>query len=284
MSDLGQDLGPDIGPDILPRPVAAGTSGTQSSAILVTVVFTFPFSAPAALPGEGQNPDLGPDIGPDINPDISEPPIVAQSGNVQNSNAGQSVSVQMLDGAGNALQDYQPGLTVDFGNGQYGATFSVPPGFAGFARAELTSGPNAGQTDTHPVSLGAAQDLSDVAWTLGPPQTSVFDASSNALVAGSDGFLHVLVNGTSNETGLPVNPAGNPVAVAVTAGTPGPDDFQTADWLPVTLPGASAPSTFARLALSADKGNTLAAGNYRVTLQINGTMQMRVPSYVSVGN
>ena len=139
--------------------------------------------------------------------------------------------------------------------------------------------------DTGTLSLaGTSAPLPDLTVTPGAPQADVADAAP--LAANSDGYVHVPMSAVSQADGSAVDLSTWAVLLAITPGNPQPSDFQAGDWLLVTAP-VSAAGLYARRAVSVAAGTALAAGNYRVYVQLlapqsAGTLTRRCPGYLAV--
>lgn len=288
--DPGQAFGDN--PDALPSLPAAATVGGGGSGGVYDPGGAF-----------GDNPLRLPSLPSSVGPSTPLPAgfilytavasFPVQPGQDPLANTGQSASVQMLSSSGVPYQSYQGGDAASVGSNQYQCAFQVPPGFSGSARFLLTSGPNIGQVTTVSINLGQAVDLSDVSWTLGPPQTDVSNPASGFLIAGSNGVVHFQVSGVRQADGSDADPTANPVQVALTPGDPAPEDFQNATWLttPASAEDTSPAGTYvdtrpagfyACLALSVAAGTALPAGTYRGYVQINGTTLLRCPGFFNV--
>ena len=201
-------------------------------------------------------------------------------------NDGQTVTVVVLDSLGQPVIDgvgpeAPTSLGVaGYGYGLYSSRVACPPGFAGSVQAQLTTGPNAGQTDAQPVDFSRAIDISPLCITAGGPVVNVLDPAQLA-VEGSDGWVYVRVTAAGADSLVKTDLTNNPVEIAIVGGvSPGGRDFLPAEW----LAGVSGPvkGVYARLYLSALDGTAPLAGAYRVFVRINGTTVFRAPSILIV--
>ncbi len=98
----------------------------------------------------------------------------------------------------------------------------------------------------------------DLDFACGPSLTSIAENGTH-LVAGSDGFLHLLLCATDSSLGAAVDLTAFPVQMAAVPTSP-----LAADWLPATwLPRTAAPAgSYATLAAGPDNELVLASGQY----------------------
>jgi hypothetical protein len=97
-----------------------------------------------------------------------------------------------------------------------------------------------------------------------PPLVAI-STGGTVLQGGGSEWVHVLLTGTASDTGRPVDLTQYPVYLAITPGDPAPGDFLAATWLTRTADPAG---TYARLLVGPVGALALAAGRYRVYVQV----------------
>ena len=185
---------------------------------------------------------------------------------------------------------------VTLANGQYSltgtATDTIPFGPVSLQPGDwpqpqtdpATFAPTAGAAvngTLGPPVAAAVPPSADIAYSLGPVQTSVFDDGSCTLLAGADAYIHVSLAGT-NADGTAVVIAGLAASLAA-AGTPlqmalwpdygPPPAFQPAGVLTTPSTPSTPAASFVRLLISAAGNNLPPPGAYCVMVQI-GTQEV----------
>lgn len=139
----------------------------------------------------------------------------------------------------------------------------------------LEDGGAAAEAATSQAILAADTDLS-----AGPALVSL-NPPSSILAHGSDGVIHVLLSGQDAD-GEPLDFSGMTAMMAVTRTVPTDADFSAAD---LRVRTAAPAGTYARMAVGASTGRTLAAAPYGVYVRLTAggqTVTRRAPGLLTV--